>query len=165
MTRLYIFADDSMLGRESGQLGNVRGTNYIAAEMQKMGLQPGGENGTYFQTVPVVFASIDPRRRSASTAMPSLCGGTSRPHSVAAPRVRSSGAIPTVFGGQIGGAMISPDQAAGKVVVFLPAARTGASTSATSVLRRRRDSPRAAAVARSCFEELRPRSRTSCSTR
>src|SRR6267378_2167548 len=30
MTRLYIFADDSMQGREAGTAGNVRGTDYIA---------------------------------------------------------------------------------------------------------------------------------------
>jgi Peptidase family M28 len=130
MTRLYIFADDSMLGRESGQLGNVRGTNYIAAEMRKMALQPGGENGTYFQTVPVVFASIDPKAAFSvdgnalalwRDVAPSLGGSATR---------ALSGAIPIVFGGQIGAAMISPDQAAGKVVVFLPATRTGASTQA-----------------------------------
>ncbi|MEP6729553.1 MAG: M28 family peptidase [bacterium] len=123
MTRLYIFADDSMLGRESGQLGNVRGTNYIAAEMRKMGLQPGGENGTYFQTVPVVVATIDPKSRFAvdgtSLALwkdvaPLLGGITTRP---------LTGQVATVFGGQIGGPLITPDQAAGKLVVLLPASR------------------------------------------
>ena len=33
--RLYTFSDDSMLGREAGTLGNVKGTNYIAAEAAK----------------------------------------------------------------------------------------------------------------------------------
>ena len=32
MTRVYIFADDSMLGREAGTLGGVKGTQYIAGE-------------------------------------------------------------------------------------------------------------------------------------
>src|SRR5690242_21799491 len=62
MTRLYILADDSMLGREAGTLGNVKGTNYVAAEMRRMGLEPGGENGTYFQTVPVIISRIDSTR-------------------------------------------------------------------------------------------------------
>ncbi|MGH7627081.1 MAG: hypothetical protein ACREOJ_17420, partial [Gemmatimonadaceae bacterium] len=52
-TRLYIFSDDSMLGREAGTLGNVKGTTYIASEIQKMGLVPAGDNGTYFQTIPL----------------------------------------------------------------------------------------------------------------
>jgi peptidase M28-like protein len=59
MTRLYVFADDSMLGREAGTEGNVRGTAYLASEAQRIGLEPAGENGTYFQTVPMVTAAID----------------------------------------------------------------------------------------------------------
>ncbi|HZF68187.1 MAG TPA: hypothetical protein VEZ47_09125, partial [Gemmatirosa sp.] len=34
MTRLYIFADDSMLGREAGTEGNLKGAAYIARELQ-----------------------------------------------------------------------------------------------------------------------------------
>ena len=59
MTRLYIFADDSMLGREAGTEGNVRGTNYLAAEARRIGLQPAGENGSYFQTVPMMLRTPD----------------------------------------------------------------------------------------------------------
>src|SRR5688572_21917199 len=53
MSRLYLFADDSMMGREAGTLGNVKGTDYIAAELKRMGIEPAGENGTYFQTIPL----------------------------------------------------------------------------------------------------------------
>src|SRR5689334_7606304 len=70
MTRLYILADDSMLGREAGTLGNVKGTNYVAAEMRRMGLEPGGENGTYFQTVPVIISRIDSTRSLSVNGMP-----------------------------------------------------------------------------------------------
>src|SRR5437588_5897052 len=59
MTRLYIFADDSMQGREAGTIGNVKGTNYIAAEVKRMGLVPAGDNGTYFQTIPFKTRSTD----------------------------------------------------------------------------------------------------------
>src|SRR3954451_5456759 len=62
MTRLYIFSENSMLGRESGTLGNVKGTDYVAGEMKRMGLEPGGENGTYFQTVPIVISTLDASR-------------------------------------------------------------------------------------------------------
>ena len=54
MTRLYIFADDSMMGRQSGRAGNMMGTNYIAAELKRLGIKPGGENGGYFQTLPYI---------------------------------------------------------------------------------------------------------------
>src|SRR5213079_2094692 len=53
MTRLYIFADDSMQGREAGTIGNVKGTDYIADEIKRAGLVPAGDGGTYFQTIPV----------------------------------------------------------------------------------------------------------------
>ena len=51
-TRLYIFADDSMMGRRFGTEGNRKGTQYIANELARLGIQPGGANGSYFQNVP-----------------------------------------------------------------------------------------------------------------
>src|SRR5262245_17894077 len=54
MTRLYIFADDSMQGRQFGREGNMKGTNYIASELKRLGLEPMGDSGTYFQNLPVV---------------------------------------------------------------------------------------------------------------
>ena len=50
--RLYQFADDSMQGRQVGRLGNAKGTDYIAAEVKRLGLQPAGDDGTYFQVLP-----------------------------------------------------------------------------------------------------------------
>ena len=50
--RLYQFADDSMLGRQVGRVGNMKGTAYIAAEVKRLGLIPAGDNGTYFQVLP-----------------------------------------------------------------------------------------------------------------
>ncbi|MEO7455862.1 MAG: M28 family peptidase [Gemmatimonadaceae bacterium] len=126
MTRLYIFADDSMLGRESGQLGNVRATNYIAAEMRRMGLQPAGENGTYFQTVPVEMVRLDRTRSIAANGTAFATGVDVLPLANEA----IGGAVPqgtpraldgaaAVYGGQLGAAsMISPALTAGKVVVF-----------------------------------------------
>jgi hypothetical protein len=52
MTRLYIFADDSMEGRRYMAAGNVKGTNYLAAELKRLGLEQAGDSGTYFQTMP-----------------------------------------------------------------------------------------------------------------
>ena len=126
MTRLYIFADDSMLGREAGTLGNVKGTNYIAAEMQRMGLEPGGENGTYFQTVPVVISRIDSLRtisvngaslRLGTDVLP-LYPGTAGRAVPLGERTRSLNGVQVVWGGELGGQLISPAAAAGKLVVF-----------------------------------------------
>ena len=60
MTRLYIFADDSMQGREAGTIGNVKGTDYIAGEVKRLGLVPAGDSGGYFQTLPFKTRATDP---------------------------------------------------------------------------------------------------------
>src|SRR4051812_24958953 len=52
--RLFIYADDSMMGRKAGTAGNIKSTQYIADELRRMGMQPGGDNGTYFQNVPLL---------------------------------------------------------------------------------------------------------------
>src|SRR6476659_5365821 len=58
-TRLYGFADDSMLGRRIGEPGNYKGTGYIASEFKRLGLKPGGDNGTYFQNLPYGPSGFD----------------------------------------------------------------------------------------------------------
>lgn len=42
-------AAGAMLGRKSGQPGGVMGEEYIAAKFKEWGLEPAGENGSYFQ--------------------------------------------------------------------------------------------------------------------
>ena len=59
MTRLYIYADDSMQGRETGTIGNVKATDYIAAEARRLGLQPAGDSGSFFQTLPLKTRTFD----------------------------------------------------------------------------------------------------------
>jgi hypothetical protein len=57
--RLTLFAHDSMMGRESGTLGNYKATEYLAAEAERLGLAPAGEDGTYFQAIPLVERGVD----------------------------------------------------------------------------------------------------------
>ncbi len=124
MTRLYIFSDDSMQGREAGTLGNVKGTNYIAAELKRMGVQPAGEDGTYFQTVPYKTRSLDTISSVSVDGTPLTLGDDYLPVG----RDSSSlDGIGVVYGGQIGdsSAMITPEQAQGKLVVLTVGARTG----------------------------------------
>ncbi|HXV18178.1 MAG TPA: hypothetical protein VD758_15425, partial [Gemmatimonadaceae bacterium] len=59
MTRLYIFADDSMMGRGAGEEGGLKGTAYIEREVRRLGLVPAGDNGTFFQAVPLYRRSFD----------------------------------------------------------------------------------------------------------
>jgi hypothetical protein len=128
MTRLYIFADDSMLGREAGTEGNVRGTNYLAAEAQRIGLRPAGDNGTYFQTVPLIVRAAD----SSSTLtidgtrlelnkdfLPLPLYPSFLPYGS---RLQSENPS-TFFAGPLGDSLTASvlGQAAGKLVVFGPA--------------------------------------------
>lgn len=63
MTRIYKFADDSMMGRAVGTPYNDMGTAYIESEVRRLGLRPAGDNGTFFQKLPLYTRSLD----SAST--------------------------------------------------------------------------------------------------
>jgi hypothetical protein len=126
MSRLYTLADDSMMGRDAGTRGNVKGTDYIAAEARRIGLVPMGENGTFFQTIPLVNRGVDP----TSSLMPS--GGNALtlwtdfvplPHVGGVINVGDmmrANATPVVYGGVWGDSVASlkPAQARGKFVVF-----------------------------------------------
>jgi hypothetical protein len=51
-----------MMGRRIGELGNFKGTAYIAREFERLGLKPAGDNGMYFQVLdygPVAFDSTN----------------------------------------------------------------------------------------------------------
>lgn len=50
-TRLYLYADDSMMGRKVGTPGNTMATRYIESEVRRMGLEPAGDSGTFFQGI------------------------------------------------------------------------------------------------------------------
>ncbi len=127
MSRLYQFADDSMMGREAGTRGNVMATDYVAREMARIGLQPAGENGTWFQTVPIFVASIDTTRMldvggtSLAYAKDWLPfhwqnGGRNLPMGTG---TRSLDGAHVIYGGTVGsGNLISPAAAEGKLVVF-----------------------------------------------
>ena len=127
MSRLYVFSDDSMLGREATTLGNVKATDYVAREMERIGLRPAGENGTWFQTVPIFVATIDTTRAltvdSATLAygrdflpLHWVNGGRNLPIGTG---THSFDGAQTIYGGQLGsGNLVAPSAAAGKVIVF-----------------------------------------------
>lgn len=49
---LAFLASDDLKGRKAGTPEYRRAAEYVAAEMRKAGLEPGGDNGTWFQEVP-----------------------------------------------------------------------------------------------------------------
>ena len=112
--RLYSYADDSMMGRKAGTPGNDKATQYIANELRRMGVQPGGENGTYFQTVPILHLT-------ASRTKPITVNGRNflpaRDYIGRTPKNFEN--VQAIYGGVFGEAsMITPQQAEGKVVVL-----------------------------------------------
>ena len=119
--RLYQFADDSMLGRQVGRLGNKKGTDMIAAEVKRLGLLPGGDNDTYFQVLPYHLRKFTDHSRLTVDGNP-IEWNT---HFVAVPGQRAPRPIvgaEVVFGGTQGDSttQISAANAAGKFVVLLP---------------------------------------------
>ncbi len=129
-TRLYQFADDSMLGRRIGEPGNVKGTDYIAREFKRLGLRPAGENGTFFQALPYGPTGFD-----SSTARLVIGGSVlatttdwiptaPNPANGVGSRVDITN-TPAIFAGVLGdtAVMLDPALFAGKVAVFVaPAA-------------------------------------------
>ncbi|HEY4735633.1 MAG TPA: M28 family peptidase [Gemmatimonadaceae bacterium] len=118
-TRLYIFADDSMQGRLLATAGNAKGVEYIAAELKRMGLEPAGDNGTYFQSVNVVDRKYDVSSRLTvgSASFTPWTDFAARDQGSAA---RSLDGVQAVFGGTWGdsASLLDPSAAAGKLVVL-----------------------------------------------
>ena len=119
-TRLYIFADDSMMGRQFGTEGNLKGTQYIANELSKLGIQPGGVGGSYFQDVPAFRVGLAPGAQLFLDGAPLAVGTdyiTSFPGSARAIPVDS---VQVVYGGDLSDTttLIAPDRVAGKAILL-----------------------------------------------
>jgi hypothetical protein len=125
MTRLYVFADDSMMGREAGTAGHAKANEYIARELQRLGLRPGGENGTYFQAVPLVRRAFDASSTITVEGGPTLRAGADFIATGGGPSGSGQRSIrlPTVFGGASYDTVnaLRADQADMSVVLVTPA--------------------------------------------
>lgn len=123
MSRLYVYADDSLMGREFATEGNTKATAWIAEQVRQLGLVPMGDNGTFFQTLPVVMRTL------AQEAHVSTDAGVLQPWVDFLPRdqgraQRAFDGVPVIFAGSWGDAgMITDAQAAGKFVVVRNMAR------------------------------------------
>ena len=125
MSRLYVFADDSMQGRETGTVGHLKSTAYIANELKRLGVQPAGDEGSYFQDVPMIRRAFDPAS-TITVGGTTLRGGTDF-------IAQTRGALPSlngagvVFGGTAGDTTSFPsrEEIRGKIVVLKAAAGAG----------------------------------------
>ncbi|GLQ20334.1 M28 family metallopeptidase [Algimonas porphyrae] len=58
--RIETLSSDDFMGRAPGTEGGQMTLDYLAAEMEAAGLEPMGDNGTYFQTVTLAEATLSP---------------------------------------------------------------------------------------------------------
>ena len=118
MTRVYLYADDSMMGRAAGTEYNLKATAYIESEVRRLKLVPAGDSGSYFQNVPLVTRGLD------ATSAISIEGTSLKPWDEFVARdpgraTRPFDGAQTIYGGVWPDTtMITPEQAAGKFVVL-----------------------------------------------
>ncbi|MGH7522731.1 MAG: hypothetical protein ACREK8_00280, partial [Gemmatimonadales bacterium] len=120
MTRLYIYADDSMRGREVGTPAHLSATSYIEREVRRLGLQPAGDSGTYFQNIPVVVRGFD--TASTVTVGATVYHGGVDFIAQSSGLVRPENDAPSVYIGAILDTLtvLPLEQTKGKVLIFLP---------------------------------------------
>jgi Peptidase family M28 len=129
---MRFLADDALEGRGTGTRGHEIAAKFMAAQFEALGVQPAGENGTYFQSVPLRSARSD----EARTTLKLVRGGKEeilifRKDYVTSGdpgRVESSVEAPVVF---VGDGVTAPEQgyddykgidAKGKIVAMMPEA-------------------------------------------
>jgi hypothetical protein len=128
-TRVYIFADDSMMGRDAPLEGDRMAADYLASELRRLGLEPAGDNGTYFQDLPNVERGIDAGATLQVDGVALRYGSDFLPTSLTTPRPVSG--VQVVYGGVAGAdttSQITAAAAAGKFVVLGAPATGGART-------------------------------------
>jgi len=154
-TRLYIFADDSMQGRLLATPGNVKGVDYIASEVKRMGLIPMGDDGSYFQTVNLVDRTFDDSTR-LSAGSTSFTPWTDYILRVQGTGPQSLDGARVIYGGTWGdsASLIDAAAAAGKLVVLNATPRgTTQGIRVSAVIRR---FPQAAGIAAAAMELIPP---------
>lgn len=124
MTRLYIYSDDSMLGRRVGTADNLRATAYIEAEVRRLGLKPAGDSGGYFQYLPVFALRVD---SSSTIGVGGQVFHYGPDFTANAQSAATLPATPAVFGGTANDTtnLLSPEQVRGKLLVLRADAAAG----------------------------------------
>jgi len=117
MSRLYVYADDSLGGRASGTPYHDKATAIIADWVRQMGLTPAGDSGTFFQAVPLT--------KRTWVASPVTVGDATfafqKDFALFAQWVpKAFDGADVMFGGLVGDTSVhlTVDQTRGKVVVF-----------------------------------------------
>ena len=65
---LEFLADDALEGRAPGTRGGITAARYIAAQFERLGLEPAGDSGTWYQPVPIISLTPEPSLSVAGAA-------------------------------------------------------------------------------------------------
>jgi len=71
---LFALAGDAMRGREAGTLDELRASAWVAERAREAGLQPAGDDGTYFQFWPLRRVRVSPASRVTLGGVPIALG-------------------------------------------------------------------------------------------
>ena len=93
---LFTLASDSFRGREAGTLDELRASAWVADRAREAGLEPAGDDGTYFQFWPMRRVRVSPLSRIAVGGQPLALGSEAL---VVAP-VEARLDLPLVFVGE-----------------------------------------------------------------
>jgi hypothetical protein len=122
-------SNDSMEGRDTGSAAYQRAAEYVASRFKAAGLEPAGENGSYFQSVPMHESSVTPEGTSftlvgngSETALIFLQQISIAPADDLPPKLEA----PLVFRGYCGKDVMA--DIAGKIVVCFGTQREGLPT-------------------------------------
>jgi Zn-dependent M28 family amino/carboxypeptidase len=66
---LTLLADDALEGRGTGQRGGEIAAKYLAAQFARLGLEPAGDDGTYYQRIPLLGRTARPSLRIAGDSL------------------------------------------------------------------------------------------------
>jgi hypothetical protein len=107
---MRFLADDRLEGRATGSRGHELAAMFVAAQFEQLGLQPAGDEGSYFQSVPFRSSHVD----EAQTALTLIRGGKEETlvfrqdflTSADATRADSSVEAPVVY---VGGGVTAPE--------------------------------------------------------
>jgi Zn-dependent M28 family amino/carboxypeptidase len=71
-SHLEYLSDDLLEGRAPATRGGVLAAKYVAAQFERLGLEPAGDSGTYFHQIPVITHIPDPTLRVTGAAPATL---------------------------------------------------------------------------------------------
>jgi hypothetical protein len=122
MSRLYVFADDSMEGRNAPLASNAKGTAYIVRELTRLRIAPAGYLGSYYQTLPYVQRSLSQRTSLTVNGEPLRLGTDFTVSSRGATKIIDSSRV--IFAGVSSDVdqMILPSWVSNRFVIVVPPA-------------------------------------------